>query len=327
MNHYFASQAATLDTAARAAFEEHYQRTRRLSGVPERDGAGYRDDAVQAAWNDWQGGVSLVSGMSSQVLADANRYQAIKKYALSRIMAGYDGPVLQWTLRIPASDLDQGSLDSAVSEMSKVNGDQPHYSSTGVYHTMVMGVTRKGKDVFSFGRESYMAQLRKEQAGLCDKSLADGAQQSNAEPAEHKAQGASVFIADCHNMLALGPWGAFAKLPGGLAYQEAILRNPAVNVFFTLKAPACQGNADAPASVPVPGGRFEEVGKVWLERVNQDFNAILDEDRVRDGEKLFRFVPASCAECKSTGFKQSSTGVGCTFCDGTEGGAGPDTPQ
>lgn len=42
--------------------------------------------------------------------------------------------------------------------------------------------------------------------------------------------------------------------------------------------------------VVVPGGRFEQVGTVWHERVNDEFHATLDDDLVAAGERLYRFV-------------------------------------
>lgn len=47
----------------------------------------------------------------------------------------------------------------------------------------------------------------------------------------------------------------------------------------------------APAQpVTVPGGRFEPVGRVWHERVNDEYNANLDEDLVSEGDVLYRLV-------------------------------------
>lgn len=38
---------------------------------------------------------------------------------------------------------------------------------------------------------------------------------------------------------------------------------------------------------------------------------------------ILALYPDSCERCSSKGFEKSVTGVGCTFCDGTEGGNPP----
>ena len=43
-------------------------------------------------------------------------------------------------------------------------------------------------------------------------------------------------------------------------------------------------------AVSVPGGTFEPVGNVWHERVNDEYHATLDDEKVSDGEPLYRFV-------------------------------------
>jgi len=45
--------------------------------------------------------------------------------------------------------------------------------------------------------------------------------------------------------------------------------------------------------VTVPGGRFEPVGRVWHERVNDEYNANLDEALVSEGDVLYRLVHTS----------------------------------
>jgi hypothetical protein len=45
--------------------------------------------------------------------------------------------------------------------------------------------------------------------------------------------------------------------------------------------------------VAVPGGRFEQVGTVWHERVNDEFHATLDDELVVEGERLYRFVASA----------------------------------
>lgn len=47
---------------------------------------------------------------------------------------------------------------------------------------------------------------------------------------------------------------------------------------------------------------------------------------VRRTPKRVRMKPVlfACSACKSSGFEPSITGVGCTFCDGTEGGNPPE---
>ena len=45
---------------------------------------------------------------------------------------------------------------------------------------------------------------------------------------------------------------------------------------------------------------------------------VKEEDEKKDEEKY------KCSVCKSSGFKPSITGEGCTFCDGTEGGNPPE---
>ena len=51
------------------------------------------------------------------------------------------------------------------------------------------------------------------------------------------------------------------------------------------------------APVVVAGGRFEHVGTVWHERVNDEYHANLNEDLVTEGEVLYRFVSdQACAD-------------------------------
>lgn len=133
---------------------------------------------------------------------------------------------------------------------------------------------------------------------------------------------------------ALAAWQA-ARAPQGLVWtkmHERLLANlaedPSLNATTTgLQAPeATSAPEAAPArnTVTVPGGVFEAVGSVWLDHVNGDYNAALDDMRVTAGDQLYRFIPAvACAVCKSRGFAPSRSGTGCEFCDGTECGASP----
>lgn len=210
---------SAMQSRFRATFEAHYQHTRRLSAPPVWTGTEYQGADVQLAWVDWCGGAGQAESMSDAILADANRYQIIKKLAFNRTMAGFDGPVLQWTLTVPADENEEG-LDAAVLALVQYHGERPYYGKP------VRGAT-----------------------GMCQLGVRVGA---------------------------------------GLA-------------------------------------QFEEVGRVYHERVNDEYEGILDEDRVVAGEKLYRQVPLKCAECQSEGFPASVSGHGCSFCDGTEGGCGPES--
>ena len=53
----------------------------------------------------------------------------------------------------------------------------------------------------------------------------------------------------------------------------------------------------APVAKPVAvaGGRFEQVGTVWHERVNDEYHASLNDELVTEGQALYRFVADSAA--------------------------------
>lgn len=59
----------------------------------------------------------------------------------------------------------------------------------------------------------------------------------------------------------------------------------------------------APVAKPVTvaGGRFEQVGTVTYERVNDEYHAILNDELVSDGQVLYRFVSDSAAGAAPAG--------------------------
>lgn len=59
--------------------------------------------------------------------ADANRYQMLKKHAFNRTMQGYDGPILQWTLTVPACEDDCADFDGAMDQYGSLADYVPHY--------------------------------------------------------------------------------------------------------------------------------------------------------------------------------------------------------
>jgi hypothetical protein len=62
-------------------------------------------------------------------------------------------------------------------------------------------------------------------------------------------------------------------------------------------------------SVLVAGGRFEQVGTVWHERVNDEYHASLNDELVVEGEGLFRFVPSPQGEEPAPVFLDAWIGV------------------
>jgi hypothetical protein len=59
--------------------------------------------------------------------ADANRYQMLKKHAFNRTVQGYDGPILQWTLAVPACEDDCADFDAAMDQYGSLADYMPHY--------------------------------------------------------------------------------------------------------------------------------------------------------------------------------------------------------
>jgi len=59
--------------------------------------------------------------------ADANRYQMLKKHAFNRTAQGFDGPILQWTLTVPACEDDCADFDAAMDQYGSLADYVPHY--------------------------------------------------------------------------------------------------------------------------------------------------------------------------------------------------------
>jgi len=59
--------------------------------------------------------------------ADANRYQMLKKHAFNRTVQGFDGPILQWTLTVPACEDDCADFDAAMDQYGSLADYVPHY--------------------------------------------------------------------------------------------------------------------------------------------------------------------------------------------------------
>jgi hypothetical protein len=62
-----------------------------------------------------------------ELRADADRYQMLKKHAFHRTVQGYDGPILQWTLTVPACDDDCADFDAAMDQYGSLADYVPHY--------------------------------------------------------------------------------------------------------------------------------------------------------------------------------------------------------
>lgn len=73
--------------------------------------------------------VELALTVPMQIVADANRYQHLKSFAFNRTMAGSNGPVLTWTLSLPAAEDNHASLDVAVDQERAFHREKPRYPS------------------------------------------------------------------------------------------------------------------------------------------------------------------------------------------------------
>jgi hypothetical protein len=124
-------------TDERALFEAWYIGDERSSKAIERSGDGYKLMHASNAWSVWKARAALAAGApvqvsaantdEPQVYADANRFQLLKKTAFNRIVNGFNGKVLTWTLTLPADEYGDGTLEEAVDALAAYHDFKPTY--------------------------------------------------------------------------------------------------------------------------------------------------------------------------------------------------------